>query len=722
MADIENGKCHAQRAPLNSPPLIQHGTLVIQAHHVCVGCFSMRVGWIVSGCFTIVAMVASFWLINKHLQWYTNKYHQRCTSHKNIPTYRPYDLIRRHRAHLVYGAYLRGHQPSLIFVLVLTAFFYLLLLYISPDPEEQKEIFRKAGLSREHDLEARKRGEEVKKWMFPLSFVQWKPQDGLYFLQLMKWGVLQYCVVRPTTTLAAVILDYVGLYCNDSWSLGWGHIYITIVVSISVSVAMYCLIQLYIPVSTNLKPHKPLLKLFAVKAVVFLTFWQATFLSMLTVFGVVKDTKYMTADNINVGISAILETFEMMLFALLHIRAFTYKPYCTPPGRTPRWKSLMHAMNFKETLRELWTGTMYMIRKYRGQETDAQARREAVLESVFGRSRIAIYRQAKAGDTNLGEKNAEGVTVEVEKMVHVGAERQWLGIGDDYGYGLGYHTRRLRERSDGLEEQIEKELTKRGYGKNARDRTSGLAYDRVDTSEPFPPEVHGHKRRSWWQNMYSRISQSGPDLDVDQEVHRMSRASRRRSVSRRRFGDIDPRSKPSMYDVREHDYEDPPPPSAIRTYRESQRRKAGIEERPLLSKPKAPLISATFNPDAMLDFVPRPVPYRPVSPAHTSSPHDLLLPSMNLHISPPFPAPLTDSDHPDSFLGRAFANAEGPSSSSERLTTEPSSQSHYTQVRLASQPAVVPRILAGAKAPVIVHYTEALSSPPHLDNTRAGAV
>jgi len=44
----------------------------------------------------------------------------------------------------------------------------------------------------------------------------------------MKWGVLQYCVIRPTTTLAAVILDYAGLYCEDSWGLGWGHVYVGI--------------------------------------------------------------------------------------------------------------------------------------------------------------------------------------------------------------------------------------------------------------------------------------------------------------------------------------------------------------------------------------------------------------------------------------------------------------------------------------------------------------
>lgn len=74
---------------------------------------------------------------------------------------------------------------------------------------------------------------------------------------------------------------------------------------------MYCLIQLYMAVKVELAPQKPLLKLFAIKAVgqslcslwclatftlphtarglVFLTFWQATFLSVLTLFGVVKD-------------------------------------------------------------------------------------------------------------------------------------------------------------------------------------------------------------------------------------------------------------------------------------------------------------------------------------------------------------------------------------------------------------------------------------------------
>ncbi len=42
---------------------------------------------------------------------------------------------------------------------------------------------------------------------------------------------------------------------------------IILVVSISVTIGMYCLIQLYMVAKEQLAPQKPLLKLFAIKAV-----------------------------------------------------------------------------------------------------------------------------------------------------------------------------------------------------------------------------------------------------------------------------------------------------------------------------------------------------------------------------------------------------------------------------------------------------------------------
>ncbi|KAL4266333.1 DUF300-domain-containing protein [Pleurotus pulmonarius] len=567
---MSNATCHKERAP-DGPPLFDNGTIVIQVYHV---------GWIIAGFFAAVATVASFWLINKHLQWYTNKREQRYIVRLlfMVPLY----------ALISFASFLFWNQSTPLILVrdgyestVLTSFFYLLLMYLSPNTEEQKAIFRKAGLSCENDREALRKGQEPKKWVFPLGFIKWKPADGLLFLQLQKWGVLQYCVLRPLTTLIAVALDYMGLYCESSWSPGWGHIYIVIIVSLSVTIAMYCLIQLYVPVAEQLAPHKPLLKLFAVKAVVFLTFWQATFLSVLAMFGVVTDTAHMTAEDINIGIGALLETFEMMLFAFLHIKAFSYKPYRPfhspdskdpPPQRTKRLRSLGHAMDFRETFREMWVGWLYIWDRMRGREPrpDVNARRLAHHEEVMGRSRLpsnftkarAVAQIREAGEE---KEKAPLIKVNVEERVEVDGRRDWLGGRDEVGYTLGPVR---RERSEGLEAQIQSELAKRGFGDD--DKSSP-----VDVEQDLPPK---RRSRSWWRSIYDRISQSGDPAGVELAPSRSQRRQRSSSGHRDRSSQDKDRQRLIRQDF---EYDDPPPPSMIRAHR-SQRNQLGlmIEEEP----------------------------------------------------------------------------------------------------------------------------------------------
>ncbi|KAF9501795.1 DUF300-domain-containing protein [Pleurotus eryngii] len=569
---MSNATCHKERAP-DGPPLFDNGTIVIQA----------------------VATIASFWLINKHLQWYTNKREQRYIVRLlfMVPLY----------ALISFASFLFWNQSTPLILVrdgyestVLTSFFYLLLMYLSPNTEEQKTIFRKAGLSRENDREALRKGQEPKKWVFPLGFIKWKPADGLLFLQLQKWGVLQYCVLRPLTTLVAVVLDYMGLYCESSWSLGWGHIYIVIIVSISVTIAMYCLIQLYVPVAQELAPHKPLLKLFAVKAVVFLTFWQSTFLSVLAMFGVVTDTAHMTAEDINIGIGALLETFEMMLFAFLHIKAFSYKPYrpChspdskdPPPQRTRRLRSFGHAMDFRETFREMWVGWLYIWDRIRGREPrpDVNARRLAHHEEVMGRSRLPSNfpkARAVAQTREVGEEKEKVplIKVDVEERVVVDGRRDWLGGRDEFGYTLGPVR---RERSEGLEAQIQSELAKRGFGDGELFFTPCATRFSSPLDDKFSPEDVGRvlppkrRSRSWWRSIYDRISQSG-DPDVELAPSR----SQRRQRSRSRHQQPSSQDKDRQRLIRQDfEYDDPPPPSMICAHR-SQRNQLGlmIEEEP----------------------------------------------------------------------------------------------------------------------------------------------
>lgn len=162
----------------------------------------------------------------------------------------------------------------------------------------------------------------------------------------------------------------------------------------------------------------------------------------------------------------------------MHIRAFTYRVYrpshdpksdLSPPERTPRLKSLGHAMNFRETFRELWVGCVYMWHRIRGKEpvVDSGAIRAAHYEIAFGKQRFTPYQRDDCDDSrteniDLKEPTLPQVQVEVSERVEVdiGGEKQWLGTGDNYGYGLEFLR---RERSEGLEEQIERELEKRGY-------------------------------------------------------------------------------------------------------------------------------------------------------------------------------------------------------------------------------------------------------------------
>ncbi|KAH9996669.1 organic solute transporter Ostalpha-domain-containing protein [Russula compacta] len=583
-----NATCFQLKAPQKGPPLFQHGHIVFQAHDV---------GWVIASFFTIVATATSFWLINKHLQWYTNVHIIRLLL--MVPIYASISLA----SYLFWD----NATPLLLIrdayeAILLTAFFYLLLTYLSPDREVQKTIFRKRGLSKEADAECRRRGQPRRKW---------KPQDGLLFLQLMKWGVLQYCVVRPTTTFVAVILNHIGLYCEESWSPAWGHIYISTIISISVTIAMYCLLQLYLCVATELAPHRPVLKMLSVKAV---------------------DTPYMTAEDINIGWGAIIETFEMSIFAFIHIKAFTYKPYLplTPNAkRTPRLRSFTHAMDFRETFRELYASLVYMWHRMRGVETDPVARRVAVLENAFDKSRVEVWRE--------GPIEAKEQVVEVDRAVEVevNGERQWLGVGDEYCYGLV-----RRERSETLGIQFERELQKRGYG------CSNLGQ-------------HGRKHRSRRRGAYEPVSQSTPHHE---EPRVSSSPSKRKSHSR-------PTEQVRVYDER-------PPPSVLRTYRDNR-----TASQALSSGAKAlQVFTNTVSQD---------VPGSPTQDRH-----------------PPQHANATIV-RADTVLGRLFSGqplqSDGghTSLSGGASVIPPKSQSHRTHLPLNATPTVLPQNV-DARRPVEV--------------------
>lgn len=92
---------------------------------------------------------------------------------------------------------------------------------------------------------------------------------------------------------------------------------------------MFCLIQFYIQLRKDLAPHKPFIKISAIKLVVFLSFWQSFMISILTssTLGVVKVTATLAYPDLKVGIPSLLTCIEMSIFAVLHQWAFPWQVY-----------------------------------------------------------------------------------------------------------------------------------------------------------------------------------------------------------------------------------------------------------------------------------------------------------------------------------------------------------------------------------------------------------
>ena len=128
-------------------------------------------------------------------------------------------------------------------------------------------------------------------------------------------------------TCVAVITQAFNIYCLESLNPAFSHVWVMVIEAVAVSIAMYCLIQYYVQIRRDIKQHKPLLKVLAIKLVIFLSFWQTILISFLTSAGAVKSSPKFQTPDIKVGIPAMLLCIEMAIFSVFHLWAFSYRPY-----------------------------------------------------------------------------------------------------------------------------------------------------------------------------------------------------------------------------------------------------------------------------------------------------------------------------------------------------------------------------------------------------------
>lgn len=87
-------------------------------------------------------------------------------------------------------------------------------------------------------------------------------------LRLLKYWTWQFVIIRPICSILMITLQLLGFY--PSW-LSWTF---TIILNISVSLALYSLVVFYHVFAKELAPHNPLAKFLCIKGIVFFCFWQ----------------------------------------------------------------------------------------------------------------------------------------------------------------------------------------------------------------------------------------------------------------------------------------------------------------------------------------------------------------------------------------------------------------------------------------------------------------
>ncbi|KAK3188089.1 hypothetical protein Dsin_027650 [Dipteronia sinensis] len=152
-------------------------------------------------------------------------------------------------------------------------------------------------------------------------------------LKQLKHWTWQFVVIRPICSILMIMLQVLGVY--PTW-LSWTF---TIILNISVSLALYSLVIFYHVFAKELEPHNPLAKFMCIKGIVFFCFWQGVVLEILVAVGVIKSHHFwLDVEHIEEAIQNILVCMEMVVFSVLQQYAYHVAPYSGEVGSKMKLK------------------------------------------------------------------------------------------------------------------------------------------------------------------------------------------------------------------------------------------------------------------------------------------------------------------------------------------------------------------------------------------------
>lgn len=118
-----------------------------------------------------------------------------------------------------------------------------------------------------------------------------------------------------------------GTFKEGYIQLNSGYFWSGVVYNLSITISLYALAMFWVCMSADLKPFRPMPKFLCIKGIIFASYWQGFFLSILVWLGALPDVPGYKPDNLAASIQDALICFEMPLFAITQWYAFSWKDY-----------------------------------------------------------------------------------------------------------------------------------------------------------------------------------------------------------------------------------------------------------------------------------------------------------------------------------------------------------------------------------------------------------
>ncbi|KAI0312274.1 DUF300-domain-containing protein [Amylostereum chailletii] len=312
-----------------------------------------RVGWAIAGGCAAATVIISVFSVLQHCRNYTNRAEQRQIL--RILYMPPVYAVISFFSYRFFRDYTYYSVIEVVYeAITLSAFLLLLIEYV-------------ASTSSGHTAEGAIARKNKSKLPIPFCCWRYRPTKA-YFMYTLKWSVLQYVVIRPAVSIAAIICEHYDVLCSSgSYNVHFAEVYLEAIDFISVSIALYGLILFYGLTKEELAGRRPLAKFLAIKLIVFFTFYQSFVFNALQSNGVIKGTQYWTATNITDGLNALATCIEMIFFSAFMLWAYSPKDYKLKSGpRTSIGRPLLDSINYSDFLLEIAGSIKFFVQYFRG--------------------------------------------------------------------------------------------------------------------------------------------------------------------------------------------------------------------------------------------------------------------------------------------------------------------------------------------------------------------